>query len=154
MKKTIKHLQIAYYSVYIAAIAAATSGYYILKSGFYIDPLSSLGTVLNTLLILFIIGSLPITLALFNKQLKKWIALENKELRLEKYRKAGIIRIVVIGIALLLGVLFFYIMNSQSMIFCAGIAAIALFFCKPTVAKIETELKLYDTESQSTDIEN
>lgn len=146
MKKTIQHLQIAYYSVYIAAIAAATSGYYILKSGTHIDPLSDLGTVLNTILIVLIIGSLPITLALFNKQLKKWVILEDKEMRLEKYRKAGIIRIAIIGIALILGVLFFYIMNSQSMIFCAGIAAIALFFCKPSAQKIELELKLDETE--------
>ena len=146
MKKTIQHLQIAYYSVYIAAIAAATSGYYILKSGTHIDPLSDLGTVLNTILIVLIIGSLPITLALFNKQLKKWVILEDKEMRLEKYRKAGVIRIAIIGIALILGVLFFYIMNSQSMIFCAGIAAIALFFCKPSAHKIELELKLDETE--------
>lgn len=146
MKRTIQHLQVAYYSVYIAAIAAATSGYYILKSGVHIDPLSSLGTIINTFMIIFIIGSLPITLALFNKQLKKWVVLEDKEMRLEKYRKAGIIRIAIIGIALTLGVLFFYIMNSQSMIFSAGIAAIALFFCKPSAAKIETELKLDETE--------
>jgi len=146
MKKTIQHLQIAYYSVYMAAIASATAGYYVLKTGTHIDPLSSLGTILNTVLIVLIIGSLPITLAVFNKQLKKWVILEDKEMRLEKYRKAGIIRIAIIGIALILGVLFFYIMNSQSMIFCAGIAAIALFFCKPTAQKIESELKMDETE--------
>jgi len=32
------------------------------------------------------------------------------------------------------------------MIFCAGIAAIALFFCKPSAQKIELELKLDETE--------
>jgi hypothetical protein len=142
MKQTLRQLQIAYYSVYIAAIAAATSGFYILKSGFVINPLSQTGTVLNTLLIIFIIGSVPLSLGYFNKLTKKWALLEDENQRLEKYRKVGTLRIAVIGLGLVLGVLFFYIMNSQSMIFCAGIAAIALFFCKPSEAKISTELGL------------
>jgi hypothetical protein len=142
MKQTLRQLQIAYYSVYIAAIAAATSGFYILKSGFVINPLSQTGTILNTLLIIFIIGSVPLSLGYFNKLTKKWALLEDENQRLEKYRKFGILRITVIGLGLVLGVLFFYIMNSQSMIFCAGIAAIALFFCKPSEAKISTELNI------------
>jgi hypothetical protein len=32
------------------------------------------------------------------------------------------------------------------MIFCAGIAAIGLFFCKPAEVKIISELKLEETE--------
>jgi uncharacterized membrane protein YgaE (UPF0421/DUF939 family) len=67
------------------------------------------------------------------------------ELKLKKYRKAGLFRILVIGIGLVLGVLFFYIMGLQSMIFSAGIAAIALFFCKPSEAKITIDLQL-DTQ--------
>lgn len=153
MKKTIQHLQIAYYSVYLAAIAAATSGYFILKAGIYIDPLSLIGTILETLLILLIIGSAPITLATFNKKLKEW-GLDNKELRLEKYRKAGLIRIGIIGMAVVLGVLFFYIMNSKSMIFSAGIAAIALILCKPSATKIMIELNLDETENSLDQTEN
>jgi hypothetical protein len=140
MKQTLRQLVIAYYSVYIAAIAAATSGFYILKSGFIIDPLSQTGTTINTLLIIFIIGSVPLTLGYFNKLTKKWALLEDENQRLKNYRKAGTIRIAIIGLGLVLGVLFFYIMNSQSMIFSAGIAAIALFFCKPSEAKISAEL--------------
>jgi len=146
MKQTLRQLQIAYYSVYLAAIATATSGYYILKSGFTIDPLSATGTTLNTLLIIFIIGSVPLTLGYFNKLTKKWALIEDEIQRLENYRKAGTIRIAIIGLGLVLGVLFFYIMNSQSMIFCAGIAAIALFFCKPTEAKISSELGIGNSE--------
>lgn len=144
MKRALRHLFIAYYSVYVAAILAASSGYYILKSGFRIDPLSSTGVVLNTVLIIFIIGSVPLSLAFFNRLTKKWATLQDKEQRIEQYRKAGVLRIAVIGVGLMLGVVFFYIMNSQSMIFSAGIAAIALFFCKPSEAKITTELNLED----------
>ncbi len=144
MKKTLRQLTMVYYSVYAAAILAATSGYYILQSGFRIDPLSETGTILNTLLIILIIGNIPLTLAFFNKKTKVWASLDDQELRLSNYRKYGTYRIAIIGLALVLGVIFYYIMNSQSMIFSAGIAAIALFFCKPSESKIMTELNLSD----------
>ena len=145
MKKTVQQLVIAYYSVYIAAILAAVSGYYILKAGIHIDPLSATGTSLNTFLIILIIGSMPVALASFNRYLKKLQLINDLELKLKKYRKAGLIRIYVIGVGLVLGVLFFYIMGLQSMIFSAGIAAIALFFCKPSEAKVTIDLQL-DTQ--------
>lgn len=148
MKETLRQLTIAYYCVYAAAIAAALTGFYILRSGLRIDPLSQTGTILNSILIVLIIGCIPVTLAVFNKKTKNWAKLENQDQKLALYKTAGTIRIAIIGIALITGVLFFYIMNSQSMIFCAGIAAIALFFCKPSEAKIETDLELFNSEDQ------
>ena len=38
-------------------------------------------------------------------------------------------------------VLLFYLMQQNSMIFCAGIAAVGLYFCKPTEAKLLTDLE-------------
>lgn len=148
MKETLRQLTIAYYCVYAAAIAAALTGFYILRSGLRIEPLSQTGTILNSILIVLIIGCIPVTLAVFNKKTKNWAKLENQDQKLALYKTAGTIRIAIIGIALITGVLFFYIMNSQSMIFCAGIAAIALFFCKPSEAKIETDLELFNSEDQ------
>lgn len=148
MKGTLRQLTIAYYCVYAAAIAAALTGFYILKSGLRIDPLSQTGTILNTVLIILIIGCIPLTLAIFNKKTKSWAKLEDQDQKLALYRKGGTIRIAIIGTALILGVLFFYIMNSQSMIFSAGIAAIALFFCKPSEAKIETDLELFNADNE------
>lgn len=147
LKQTLRQLTIVYYSTYIAAIASATAGYYILKSGTTIDPLSSTGTLLNSLLIIFIIGSVPASLAIFSKLAKKWAQLPNKDERLAHYGKAGSIRLAVLGFALSLGVLFFYILGLKSMIFGAGIAAIGLFFCKPTENKIVLELNLDDLET-------
>ncbi len=145
MKQTYNQLIISYYIVYFAAVAAAASGFSILKSGFRIDPLSETGIALNSILILFILGSVPATLAVFNKLTKKWIETDDEQTRLKKYKIAGTIRILILGLALIPGILFFYIMNSQSMLFCAGIALIALFFCKPTKAKITRELNLDET---------
>ena len=77
MKRTLRILLTAYYAVYAAAILAATSGYYILKSGFKIDPLTSEGTIINSIVILYIISTVPLALALFNKMTKKWALIQD-----------------------------------------------------------------------------
>ena len=149
MKRTLRILLTAYYAVYAAAILAATSGYYILKSGFKIDPLTSEGTIINSIVILYIISTVPLALAIFNKMTKKWALIQDENEQLEKYRNGGIYRILIIGTGLVLGVVFFYVMNSQSMIFCAGIAAVALFFCKPSENKILNDLNRNDSNNEN-----
>jgi len=143
MKKVQKSLSLAYYSMFVASFIAALAGYYILQNSF-IDPLTQPGISISAILIVFIIGSVPFALASFNIFLKKLRVSEDINYKLEKYRKAGVIRIIVIGAGVVLGILFFYIMKSQSMIFCAGIASIALVFCKPSEVKIITDLEIVD----------
>jgi len=141
-EKSAQNITLAYYAVYVAAILSAISGYYLLRSGFSIDPQSQTGITVSTILILLIIGSIPVTLGLFHRFTKKWVLLEDRNLRIKKYQTASFIRLTIIGVGLVLGMIFFYIMNSQSMLFCAGIAAIALFFCKPSEVKMVSELNL------------
>lgn len=142
MKKTLTKITIAYYVVYIAAVLAATAGYYILREGFSIDVQSQTGITLSSALIIFIIGSIPVTLGLFHRNSKKIAALEDVEIRLKKYEMASYLRLTIIGLGLIFGVLFFYILHSQSMLFCAGIAAIALFFCKPSKSKMLNDIDI------------
>lgn len=142
MKKTLTKITIAYYVVYIAAVLAATAGYYILREGFSIDVQSQTGITLSSALIIFIIGSIPVTLGLFHRYLKKIVALEDVEIKLKKYEMASYLRLTIIGLGLIFGVLFFYILHSQSMLFCAGIAAIALFFCKPSKSKMLNDIDI------------
>ena len=142
MKKTLTKLTIAYYVVYIAAVLAATAGYYILKEGVSIDAQSQTGITISSALIIFIIGSIPVTLGLFHRYTKKIATLEDVQIRVKKYEMASYLRLTIIGLGLILGVLFFYILHSQSMLFCAGIAAIALFFCKPSKSKMLNDIDI------------
>ena len=144
MKKTLTKITIAYYVVYIAAVLAATAGYYILKEGVSIDAQSQTGITISSALIIFIIGSIPVTLGLFHRYSKKIATLEDVQIRVKKYEIASYLRLTIIGLGLILGVLFFYILHSQSMLFCAGIAAIALFFCKPSKSKMINDIDLDD----------
>ncbi len=144
IKKVQKALSVAYYSMFTAAFVAAIAGYYILQNSFILNSLTQPGITISGILIVLIIGSVPVSLYLFNVFLKKIKTHESTTYQLEKYRKAGILRIIVIGMGVVLGILFFYILQSQSMIFCAGIAAIALVFCKPSEVKIITDLEIDD----------
>lgn len=146
MKKLLKKLTFQYYLVYVAATLTAVIGFQLNRSGVFIDPASSLGIALNSILIIFLIGSIPITLAIFNKKAKQWALLEDVQERFMRYRKGSEIRLLIIGLGFILGVLFFFLTNSQSMIFCAGISAIALFFCKPAEVKIISELQIEDPD--------
>lgn len=147
MNKTLKNLTYVYYAVYASAILAALLGYYLTYNGnFVIDALSPMGITISSIFIIYIIGSIPLTLGGFHLLTKKWLAIENQTEKLKKYEKAAIWRLIIIGASVALGVFLFYIIRSQSMIFCAGIAAIALFFCKPTEAKIYSELQLDDSD--------
>ncbi|MDO9633999.1 MAG: hypothetical protein Q7J05_03005 [Paludibacter sp.] len=151
MKKTLNKLTLIYYLIYIAAIVVGISGFQLFRSGYTIDDKSTLGIAISSILIIFIIGSIPITLALFNKKTKKWAEIEDVNEKLKIYEKASIIRLAIVGTGFLLGVLFYFVLyspqsNSQSMIFCAGIAAIALFFCKPAEVKIISELKIEEPD--------
>lgn len=142
MKKTLEYIRLTFYSVYLTAILLALSGYYILKNNVLIDSQSDIGVTLQSILILLTIGSIPLTLAIFNRMTKKWAVIENHEQRILKYRHASIVRIIIVGLGLLLGIVFYYILQSQSMLFIAGIAAISLFFCNPSESKIMIDLDL------------
>ncbi len=149
IEKIVKRLNLVYYLFYLAALLAAAGGFQLFRSGIRIEPNSSAGIALTSLLIIYIIGSIPLALSIFNKKTKKWAEMPSLHEKLALYEKGATIRILVIGSGFLLGVLFFFLMNSQSMIFSAGIAAIGLFFCKPAEVKIISELKIEDPEQDN-----
>lgn len=148
MKKVLKRLTLVYYLIYIAALLVTLLGFQLFRSGVMIDSQSQAGIIISSALIILIIGSIPITLAVFNKKTKKWALEEDVPQKLAQYSKASIIRLIIIGTGFLLGILFFFLMNSQSMIFCAGISAVGLFFCKPAEVKIISELQIEEAESE------
>ena len=146
MKEALKKLKTQYYSIYAAAISAAVGGFQLFKAGYTIDEKSQFGIAISSVLIILIIGSIPLTLSIFNKKLKKWKTEEDIALRIKLYQKGSTIRICIIGTGFVLGILFFFLMHSQSMIFSAGIAAIALFFCKPAEVKLIADLQIEEPD--------
>ena len=137
----------AYYLIYTLFISATIIGYVVtMTRDTNIDVKSTMSIALSSIVILYILISIPTALALFHRGTKKWAAIEDRFTKINKYVAAATWRLLAIGFGLVLSVVAFYILRTESMIFCAGISAISLFFCKPTEGKIISDLKLDETE--------
>ena len=112
----------------------------------YIEERSQTGIILSSVYILYLLISIPYALWSFHRKTKKWQLIQDDYLKFKAYEKGSLIRLYIIGISLIAGVILVYVMRSRSMIFCAAIAAIALYFSKPTVNKMIKELKLEEVE--------
>ena len=114
MKRTLGKLTLVYYIMYVVAILAIAFGYYIMKSEFIIDVKSPTGVTLQSILILYIMASVPAAMYFFHRMTKKWRLIEDEEEKLKQYAKWSIIRIIAVGLGLFAGVVLYYLMQSQS----------------------------------------
>jgi hypothetical protein len=149
MEKFVKKIHLAYYLIYTATILSTIAGYVVtLTRETSVDVKSPLSVTLSSIVILYIIISIPAALAIFHRSTKKWALIEDNYTKLNKYVAGATWRLLAVGFGLVLSVVVFYIIRTESMIFCAFITAIALLFCKPTEAKIINDLKLDDKEEE------
>lgn len=149
IKQTLKSLKLYFYGFYILALISTTLGIKILKGGITISSESETGIAITSLAIIWVLITVPLSLSLFNKHIKKLQANETElSVKLDKYKKASISRIAVMGIGLVLGIILFYILQSNSMLLIAGISAIGLIFCKPAEVKIISDLQIGEEEEE------
>jgi len=147
MKGTLKKINLVYYAIYSITILSTIVGYLLTSDSLQqISPKSQLSINLSSILIIYILISIPLSLYLFYKNVKKWKLLEDNMTKLDKYEKGSIYRLVAVGLGLIASIAIFFILRSVSIIYCAGIAAIALIFCKPTESKIISDLGLDEDE--------
>jgi hypothetical protein len=144
MEKTIKKIGFIYYLVYTTTILATMVGYLLtMNSTNHIDSKSTMGIALTSIVILYILLSIPLSLGGFHKMTKKWMLIEDENMKLKTYEKGAIIRLLLIGIGLVGSIIVFFLLRTDvSLIYCAAISAFALLFCKPSQGKIISELKL------------
>lgn len=137
-------LNCVYYGFYL--LLAGTAGWmlYLSKNGMleHIEPLTQLGQTLQYIVICDVLVSVAGGLYLFKRLIDKSKKVDTKEDLLKKYRNWGIVRISMMGIGAVLGVAGFYILGGYtSMLWCAGVAIIGMFFCKPSKQRMEYELR-------------
>jgi len=147
MERIVKNINLTYYLIYTVTILATIIGYILtMNKANTVDFKSTFSITLSSVVILYIIVSIPAALAIFHRNTKKWSEIEDRLTKLNKYTTGATLRLLVIGSGLVFSVIAFYFLRTESMIFCAGISAIALLFCKPTEGKIISDLKLEDKE--------
>jgi hypothetical protein len=148
MERIVKKINNAYYMIYTLTILATIIGYIVVQNREAVDVKSPLSITLSSIVIIYIFISLPAAIAIFHRSLKKWIPIENEFQKLDKYAAGATWRILAVGFGLVLSVVAFYFIRSESMIFCALITAMGLLYCKPTVGKIRSDLKLDEPEEE------
>ena len=68
-------------------------------------------------------------------------AVEDEVVKRARYVQFATIRVAVIGFGAMLAIIAFYYLGTyQPMLWCAGIAVLAQFFCKPSDRKIYLEM--------------
>lgn len=141
----------AYYMVYTGTVLSTLIGYYLTMSREAApDPKSQLSISLSSVIIMYTIISIPLALWTFQKKLKTWRNIEDPFVKQKKYISGAQTRLALVGVSLLSSVIgHFYLYagtSNFSLIFCAGIAAIGLYFCKPTAKKVAIDLEIEEDE--------
>lgn len=138
MDKVVRHLNYYYYGVMALTLIAMTVMYYAWTKQLYtpINRDSALGMAVQYFIIFDALITIPLGLYLI-----KW----RKPSTLEKYQKLASARILLVSNAMPLGIIaYFWMANEQgcymSMFWVAAISAIAWFFTKPTLGKVDKEM--------------
>ena len=134
MEKIVKQLNWCYYGVMVATLIVLGVMYYLFSKGLFevIDPMTDLGKALQFAVYIVALMAIP-----FGLYLIKWI----KPTTLERYKELAACRIFMIGGVMPTAIIFFYLLGGhRPLMWVAGMSAIAWYFTKPTVGKIEAEM--------------
>lgn len=143
MNEIIKKLNWIYYIQMVITLIVLTAMYYAFSKGLYepLDRMSSLGQAVQYIIIFDALITIPLGLYLV-----KW----RKPQTEESYFKCAATRILMASNAMPLGIFAYYWMGCyKSMLWVAAIAAIAWYFSKPTIGKMEQEMKPKDPNEET-----
>lgn len=141
-EKLSKRLMWFYYVCYALAVLAATLMWFLVTKEKIsaLSPQSAVGNVVQYIVIAYTLISVPGGLYAFKRKCNR-IKRMDDTVKYAVYYKWAVARICVIGVGITFGVVAFYLLlGYQSMLWCAAISAIGLFFCKPVPRKIQLEL--------------
>lgn len=134
MKEIVRHLNWYYYGVMILSLIALTVMYYAFENQWFepLNTLSSLGVAVQYFIIFDALITIPLGLYLI-----KW----RKPTTPEAYLRLATWRILLVSNTMPLGIIAFYWMGGyRSMLWVAAISAIAWYFTKPTIGKVDSEM--------------
>ena len=143
-QKIIRTLNVYYYGIMAMTLLAGTLAYFLIMKDYVtpIDSLSTIGQVIQYIIIFDALITIPLGLYLCKKQCTKLSTLENEEEKFLGYQKAAKLRILLVGNTMIFAIAAFYLMGAyQSMLWVAAVSAIGWYFTKPSVRKMELELQ-------------
>lgn len=152
MNKNILKLNLCYYLMMVLAVLSAVGAYLLIMHDVVspVSPYSTLGQVLQYVVIFDALITIPGGLYLFKRACKRLSTMEDKVEQERLYTRYAVWRIVAVSNSMIPAVAAFYLMGAyQSMIWVAAIAAIGWYFTKPSEAKMESELLPEDPNQET-----
>ncbi len=141
IRKVINIVYYALYALYVLLIAVFGFWFKPSDHGMALDPLAQPGQSVAYCTIVYVIASVPGALWWFKKQMKRVSRITDERMQHQQYTNCAVARVLLIGIGAALGIVSFYFLGAyQPMLWCAAIAVIAQYFCKPTDRKIYLEM--------------
>ena len=150
-KNIIKSLNLYYYGALILTLIAGTLAYFLIIKDIVqpIDPMSTLGQVLQYAVIFDALLTIPAGLYFCKRQCAKLAELTDEEQKLVGYKKAATLRILLVSNTMIWGIAVFYLMGAyQSMLWITAVSAIGWYFTKPSEAKLQAELQPKDPNQE------
>ena len=151
-QKIIRTLNVYYYGIMALTLLAGTLAYFLIMKDYVqpIDSLSALGQAIQYIVIFDALVTIPLGLYLCKKQCTKLSMLDNDEEKLQGYKKAASLRILLVGNTMVFAIAAFYLMGAyQSMLWVAAVSAIGWYFTKPSERKMELELQPKDPNQET-----
>ena len=151
-QKIIRTLNLYYYGIMALTLLAGTLAYFLIMKDYVqpIDSLSALGQAIQYIVIFDALVTIPLGLYLCKKQCTKLSVLDNEEEKLQGYKKAASLRILLVSNAMVFAIAAFYLMGAyQSMLWVAAVSAIGWYFTKPSERKMELELQPKDPNQET-----
>ncbi len=144
-KNIIKTLNLYYYGVLILTLLSGTLAYFLIMKDFVrpIEPMSTLGQVLQYAVIFDALLTIPAGLYLCKRKCTKLAELADEEQKLMGYKRVATLRILLVSNTMVFGIAACYLMGDdyQSMLWITAISAIGWYFTKPSERKMELELQ-------------
>ena len=150
-KNIIKSLNLYYYGVLILTLLSGSLAYFLIIKDLVlpIDPMTTLGQVLQDIVIFDALLTIPAGLYLCKRQCAKLAQLSDENAKYNGYKKAATWRILLVSNTMVWGIAAFYLMGAyQSMLWVTAVSAIGWYFTKPSEAKLQAELQPKDPNQE------
>ena len=150
-KNIIKSLNLYYYGVLILTLLSGSLAYFLIMKDMVvpIDPMTTMGQVLQYVVIFDALLTIPAGLYLCKRQCVKLAQQTDETAKLSGYKKAATWRILLVSNTMIFGIAAFYLMGAyQSMLWITAVSAIGWYFTKPTEGKLQAELQPKDPNQE------
>jgi len=141
LTELVKRLNMVYYLIYCLTIVVTAFGFFLDFHNF----IAASSADINFIAIVYIILSIVFmgfALLWFEFMRRKIKIIRNEKQKMKLYGSAAVIRLYLIGLALVGGIVIFYLTKNINTLYCIAVAAIALIYCKPGENKVSKDLQI------------